>query len=147
MRNLIAISIPSVVFSSHIVQSQTIYDGVDEFIQGLSDRLRGRLQSAGVGCDPSIKSFKPEGAAFSAGPPDKPFWVTVCPERLALPNAEVTIHATPRVGFFGHVFKARGQATRTRNWSLFEPIFQEAVRAEFPSYKLEWLTIDEYITQ
>src|SRR5260370_14363241 len=144
MKNFVAISIPSVTFSSREVERRTIYDGVDDFIRQLCERLRVRLQSAGVDCDPSSQSFKPEGRAFHAGAPDRRLRVIVCPERDALPKAALTIITESRVGFWGRVFRPE-RIVRGRSWSWFEPIFRGALEAEFPGCDLKWMTLDEFI--
>ncbi|MDB6122739.1 MAG: hypothetical protein JWQ71_1732 [Pedosphaera sp.] len=118
-------------FSSGKVHGQTIFRGIDEFTNQVSQRLRSHLTSAGVGCSAVRRSFKPAGSGFTASCTSGDYFVTVCAEREALPAAEVTIWADPH-----------GDAVRS--WSWFEPLFRRAVESEFVD-PIKWMTIDQYV--
>jgi len=131
MNNVALIRVPSVTFSSKTVHGQTIYRGVDEFTQKVSQRIRSQLLAIGVGCSPIQRSFKPIGSGFMATSPSGDYFMTVCIEPEALPCAEITICAD-----------ACGGAVRS--WDWFEPLFRRAVESEFSALP-KWMTIDEYV--
>src|SRR5260221_12264334 len=128
MNNLALIRVPSVTFSSEKVHGQTIYRGVDEFTDQVSQRLRGHL-ATDVGCSAVRRSFKPDGSGFTASSTSGDYFVTVCAEREALPAAEITICADP-------------SADAVRSWSRFEPLLRRAVESVFPD-SVKWMSIDE----
>jgi len=148
MKNIAAILIPSQTFASRQItfekESRTIYDGLNEFVRQLSDRLMHRLQSMGVDCDRSVESFKPEGHSFHAGPLDSRFIITVSPEREVLPKAAFLFGAEAPVGFWGIVWP-RGNRIQTRNWIWFEPICRSAIETEFPDCHPKWMSAEELI--
>lgn len=114
-----------------MVQGQAISRGIDEFTDRTSRRVRAHLVSAGVGCGPVGRSYKPKGSGFIAASASGDYFVSVSVESEALPEAEILIWADPRRG-------------AVPSWSWFEPFFRRAVESEF-SDCIKWMTSDEYV--
>jgi hypothetical protein len=131
MNNLSLIRIPSVRFSAEMVQGRTIYRGIDEFTDRVGQQVRDHLVSAGIGCGPVRRNFKPAGSGFVATSTSGDYFVSISVESKALPEAEITICEDPRRG-------------AVRSWSWFEPFFRRSVESEFAGC-IKWTTIDEYV--
>lgn len=149
IKNFVSIPIRSVTFSSRKIssgaESRMVYDGTDEFIQQRLDRLRLRLQQAGVDCAPSIRSFKPSGYAFCAGPPDKRIRVVVSLEGETLPNAVLVLTAYLEVSLWDQLFRFRTRARHAQKWNWFEPLLKGAIQSEFPDSDSKWMNENEFI--
>jgi hypothetical protein len=132
VKNIAVIQIPSGTFSPEELEGRTIPRGIDEFTGKVAERLRGALLLSKLECSAVKRVFKPYGSGFSAGDAAGRFSVTVSVDPEALPAATLTILAEPC-----------GQAARS--WPSFEPRLRIAVEGEFPDYKCQWMTVDEFI--
>ena len=132
MKNIAVIRIPPGTFSPEELEGRTIPRGIDEFTDKVTERLRDALLLSNLECSAVKRVFKPYGSGFSASDAAGRYGITVSVDPEALPAATLTILAEPR-----------GKATR--NWASFEPRLRIAVEGEFPDYKCQWMTVDEFI--
>ena len=132
MENIAVVRIPPGTFSPEELEGRTIPQGINEFTDKAAERLRNALLLWNLVCSAVKRVYKPYGSGFSVIDAAGRFSVTVSVDPAALPAATITILAEPR-----------GKAARS--WPSFQPRLRIAVEGEFPDYKCQWMTVDEFI--
>lgn len=74
--------------------------------------------------------------------------MTVSVDRDALPATVIIRMAEPRVGLISEFLWiiSGARAVRREDWNSFEPVFREVIREEFSGCRMEWMTVDEFIS-